>query len=199
MNRMPPPEGPPAPPSAHGVYDHAWRAAPYPPSFDTHAPDSRHSATSQAPIPPGYPVMPNRELPQLPPDGPYGRPSSLPGPAHPVQESPPSHASYRPPNGLPHEMSPHSAPPDYRSRMGYEPPPQPTPSDAPPASAPPPSSQFVSPAQAMPPATGPPYDPSYYQNPAYGARRGKAARAVQVSRGCMVETTELEQLLILDC
>lgn len=176
MNRMPPPEGPPAPPGAHAVYEHAWRPHAYPPSFDGHAPEPRRSsAASQAPLPPGYPVMASRELPQLPPDGPYGRPNSLPGPAPPMQESPPAHANYRPPNGLPHETSPHSAPPEYRSRMGFEPPPQPTAGESTPTSAPP-SSQFMTPA---------PYDPSYYQNPAYGARRGKAARAQQVSRGCM--------------
>lgn len=186
MNRMPPPEGPTAPPGAHVVYDQ-WRASAYPPAFDGNAPEARRSsATAQTPLPPGYPVMPNRELPQLPPEGPYGRPNSLPGNAHPMQESPPAHANYRPTmNGTPHEASPHSAPPDYRARMGYEPPPQSTPSEGTPSSAPPPSSvaQFMTPAQAMPPNAQAQYDPSYYQNPAYGARRGKASRAQQVSRG----------------
>lgn len=189
MNRMPPPEGPPGQPGVHGVYDHGWRPTAYPPPFDGHAPDPRNpSASSQTPIPPGYPVMPNRELPQLPPEGPYGRPNSLPGPAHPVQESPPQHPGYRTQNGLPHEVSPHSAPPDYRTRMGYEPSPQGGPSDGPPTSVPPPSSasQFMGPGQPMPSA-GPPYDPGYYQNPAYGPRRAKANRAVQVSLGWMGE------------
>lgn len=181
MNRMPPPEGPHAPPSAHGGYQHQWRH-PYPPPYESH--ESRRPSTSSAPLPPQtYPVMPNRELPQLPPDGPYGRTNSLPGPpSHPVQESSPVHANYRPPmNGTPHESSPHSAPPEYR-RMGFQPPEQPTPTETTPTSGSlPPSSQFMTPAPPIPPGTPGPYDPSYYQNPAYGARQRKAARAQQVS------------------
>lgn len=181
------------PPGAHGVYEHAWRPPYHPPPFEGHAPDSRRASTASAPLPPqGYPVMPNRELPQLPPsgpDGPYGRTNSLPGPpAHPAQESSPVHASYRPINGTPHESSPHSAPSDYRARMGgFQPPEQPTPTEStPPTSAPLPQSQFMTPAQPIPSGTPGSYDPGYYQNPAYGARQRKAARATQVSFAGMV-------------
>ena len=187
MSRMPPPGEHHAPhPGVHGVYDHAWRPH-YPPSaYDGHAPDSRRqSASSQGPLPPqGYPVMANRELPQLPPDGPYGRPSSLPGPPHPIADpnQPPTHAGYRPSmNGTPHEVSPHSMPPDYRTRMGFQPSETPT-SEATTTSGPlPPTTQFMSPAPPIPGGTPGQYDPSYYQNPAYGARQRKAARAQQVS------------------
>ena len=175
MHRMPPPEAHHAP--AHGAYDHAWRP-PYPPSFDGNAPESRRSSsTSQTPLPPAYPVIPNRELPQ--PSLDFGRPSSLPA-TLPVPEPNPPHANYRPINGTPHETSPHPPPPDYRARMAY--PEQPSPSESTPASGPlPPSSQFMSPVPPILAGTPGPYDPSYYQNPAFGARQRKAARAQQVS------------------
>lgn len=185
MNHMPPPDVPAVPPSAHAVYENAWQPVAYPPSF---ASESFYSAAaSQAPLPPG---IPNRELPHLPPDGPYGRPNSLSGSAHPVKESSPQHANYCAPNGIP----------EYRSRMGCEPPPQPTPSEAPPASATlSASSQIMTPAQSMPSADPTPYDPRYYQNPAYGARRRKAIRAQEVSRGRMSNNSKWWQMLILDC
>lgn len=183
MNRMPPPEGPPGP-MAPGMYEQAWRTSGYPQAFEGHAPESRRpSASAQPPLHPGYPAMTNRELPQLPVDGPG--PYNRPGPVQPLQESPPAHGGYRPPiNGIPHDASPHSAPPDYRSRMGFETPPQPSPNDATPPSGPPQSaSQFIAPAHPAQAAAQAQYDPSYYQNPAYGARRAKASRAQQVSHG----------------
>lgn len=170
--------------AAHGVYEQAWRSPGYPQPFDSHAPESRRpSASSQPPLHPGYPVMPNRELPQPPADGPYGRPNSLPGPVQPVHESPPPHAGYRPPiNGIPHDTSPQSAPPDYRSRMGFEPPPQTSSNEATPTPGPAQSSsQFMTLAHPAQTAAQAPFDPGYYQNPAYGARRAKASRAQQVS------------------
>jgi hypothetical protein len=175
------------PPGAHGVYEHAWRPPPYHAApYDGHAPETRRTSTASAPLPPQYPVNPGRELPQLPPsgpDGPYGRPSSLSGPPpHQAQDLSPVHASYRPINGAPHESSPHSAPPDYRARMGFQPPPeQPTPTESTPTPALPPSSQFMTPAPPVPPGTPGAYEQGYYQNPAYGARQRKAARATQVS------------------
>ena len=187
MSRMPPPgEHHVPPPGAHGVYDHAWRPPYPPPAYDNHAAETRRpSAISQGSLPQqGYPVMPNRELPQLPPDGPYGRPNGLSGPPHSVAESnpPPPHASYPPPmNGTSHELSPHSASLDYRSRMGF-PPPEPPTNESTPTSGPlPPTTQFISPPSSMPTGTAGPYDPNYYQNHAYGARQRKAARAQQVN------------------
>ncbi|KAJ6134380.1 hypothetical protein N7523_000702 [Penicillium sp. IBT 18751x] len=195
---MPPPEGHHVPPGAHGVYDHGWRPPYHPAPYDGHAPDSRRTSTSSAPLPPQYPVNPNRELPQLPPsgpEGPYGRPSGLSGPPpHPSQELSPVHASYRPMNGTPHESSPHSAPPDYRARMGFQPPEQPTPSESTPTSASlPPSSQFMTPAPPAPPGTPGSYDPGYYQNPAYGARQRKAARATQACDQCRARKAKCDE------
>jgi hypothetical protein len=129
------------------------------------------------------PAVSYHSFPPSGPDGPYGRPSSLSGPPpHPAQDLSPVHASYRPINGAPHESSPHSAPPDYRARMGFQPPPeQPTPTESTPTPALPPSSQFMTPAPPVPPGTPGSYEQGYYQNPAYGARQRKAARATQVS------------------
>lgn len=185
MQRMPPPDGHHVPPGAHGVYEHGWRPPYHPVPYDGHAPDPRRASTAAAPPPPQYPVNPNRELPQLPPSGPeghYGRPSNLSGPPpHPSQELSPVHTSYRPTNGTPHESSPHSAPPDYRARAGFQPPEQPPPSESTPTSASLPPSQFMTPAPPVPPGTPGSYEQGYYQNPAYGARQRKAARATQVS------------------
>ncbi|KAJ5591682.1 uncharacterized protein N7459_002051 [Penicillium hispanicum] len=201
MSRMPPPGEHHMPPhGAHGVYDHAWHS-PYPPSaYDAHTPDSRRpSVVSQGPLPPqGYPVMPNRELPQLPPDGPYGRPSSMPGPPHPIADPnpPPLHASYRPAmNGTTHELSPHSAPPDYRSRMAFQPS-EPPPSEPTPTSGPlPPTTQFMSPQPPPQTSTSGPYDTSYHQNPAYGARnqQRKAARATQACDQCRARKAKCDE------
>ena len=117
-HRMPPIEAAShhaaAPPGAHGLYEPSWR--PYHPSFDPHpvtataaattaaaaaaAVDQRRASNNPPPQPPisahGYPVMPGRELPQLPPDGPFGRPSSLPGPA--ATTSPPDVHPSQPPS-----------------------------------------------------------------------------------------------------
>ena len=215
-----------APPGAHGLYEPSWR--PYHPSFDPHpaaataaattaaaaaaAVDQRRASNNPPPQPPisahGYPVMPGRELPQLPPDGPFGRPSSLPGPAattsppdvHPSQ--PPSqsqsqqqqqqqHSSsqpapatnYRHMNGAPPDAPPppHSATaPDYRARLPF-PPDQPSNGEPPlPAHSVPPA-QYPTPVPAAMPQTPAPFDPpGYYQSQAYGMRQRKAARAQQV-------------------
>lgn len=196
---MPPPDGHHAA-SAHGIYDHGWRA-PYPPSYDGHAPESRRSSTtSQAPPPPTYSMIANRELPQIPQDGRFARPTSLPSlPPHAAEPNPPPpHANYHPPmngtpHGTPHETSPHTAPPDYRARIGYQPPEQqPSPNESTPVSGIPPT-QFMSPVAPMPTGTPSPYDPNYYQNAGYGVRQQqqqqqqrKAARAQQVGHGNFV-------------
>ncbi|KAJ5151048.1 uncharacterized protein N7482_010300 [Penicillium canariense] len=169
MNRMPPPEGHHAPPSAHAVYEHAWPRPPYPPSFE-HAPD-RRPASTQAPLPPqGYPQLARTPAP----------------PAHPQDPTPPPHAGYRPPmNGAPHESSPHSAPPEYRSRMSFQASEPPGTNESTPPSGPLPStSQFMPPGPPVPPGTPGPYDQGYYQNPAFGARQRKAARAQQACDQC---------------
>ncbi|OXN04487.1 hypothetical protein CDV58_07994 [Aspergillus fumigatus] len=81
---LPPYSGPPPPQMHHrippeaahglvnapGAYDQPWR--PYPPSFEHHHAEQRRASNPPQPsLPPhGYPVIPNRELPQLPPEGP---------------------------------------------------------------------------------------------------------------------------------
>lgn len=173
MNRMPPPEGPPPP-----AYEPSWRP-PYPPSFDSHPDSRRSSANPQTPLPPqGYPVIPNRELPQLTSEGPYGRPNGMPphAPVHSPQDPNPPHSNFRPPMNGAHEASP-----DYRARMGYPPPDQITSAEHTPSSGPlPPASQFMTPVPQMAGVTPPGYDPAFYQSQAFGRQR-KAARATQVS------------------
>ncbi|KAI2787830.1 hypothetical protein POX_f08208 [Penicillium oxalicum] len=201
MNRIPPSEGPPVPPP-HGVYEHAWARPPYPPSFDnhpSHAPDRRPS-NGQTPIPSqGYPHAPlNRELPQLPPDGPY-RPNGLPGTGHPhahpphsQDPTPPPHVGYRPPmNGGPHESPPHSAPPEYRSRMSFQSEASGA-SEATPTSGPPPAS-YMPPGPPVASGTPIPYDAGYYSNPAYGARQRKATRAQQACDQCRARKAKCDE------
>lgn len=185
MNRMPPPDGHHGHPGPHTAYEPAWRP-PYPPTFDNHPSDSRRSsANSQTPLPPqppGYPVMPNRELPQLISEGPYGRPNGhglpLHAPVHSPQDPMPPHPNFHQPmNGAPHEGSP-----DYRARMGYPPPDQINSAEHTPVSgALPPASQFMTPGPQMASATPPAgYDQAFYQNQTFGARQRKANRATQV-------------------
>ncbi|KAJ5730311.1 uncharacterized protein N7483_004819 [Penicillium malachiteum] len=187
MHRMQPPEGPNAS-SAHAPYD-SWRP-PYHPSYEHHAEPRRLSALQGPPPPQAYPgpVIPNRELPQLPPaqlspDGPYARPNGLPAPAppHSAPEPSPVHTSYRPPlNGSPHEASPPAISSDYRSRLGYQPSESSIQSEStPPLPAHISSSQYM---QAPPMIAGGsmPYDPYYGSQPP-GARQRKANRATQVS------------------
>ncbi|KAJ5605953.1 transcriptional regulator family: Fungal Specific TF [Penicillium lagena] len=173
---MPPPDA--APPSAHAMQDPSWRA--FPPQFDSHPDSRRPSNASQGPLPPqGYPVMPNRELPQLPPEGPYSRPSSIPAPGYPPQDP---NTNYRPSmSATPSETSPHSAPPDYRARVGGYAPDQAGNSD--PAAAPgaiPSNPQYGPVVASMPGSVPGSYDPSYYGATPFGARQRKAARATQL-------------------
>lgn len=84
---------------------------------------------------------------------------------------------------------------DFRARYSvkrnssFEPPLQPTPSEATSASTTPPSSsQFMRAVQPMEAVNAPQYDPSYYDSPAFGVRRGKADRAQQVCRGPLKKT-----------
>lgn len=178
MNHLHPPEGP-QPPLAHSPYDSKWRPS-YLPPYDHHPESRRLSAPTQGPSPPQTYPMQSRELPQLPPEGPYGRPSSLPGPSHSIPEPSPLHTGYRPPiSGSPTDSSPHSATPDYRSRMAY-PPPEPaasTESTPPISSHLPPTSQYMQ-APPIPTGTPAPYD-AFYSSAA--ARQRKANRATQVS------------------
>lgn len=83
-------------------------------------------------------------------------------------------------NGAPpHEAPPHSAPADYRARLPYPPPEQPSNGEPVPAHSIPPA-QYPTPVPAPIPQTPTPFDPPYYQSQAYGIRQRKAARAQQV-------------------
>ena len=174
MHPIPPPDrSHPPPPTGPSMYEQPWRH--HPPPFDGHPAEQRR--TPGAPQPPlpshGYPVMGNRELPQLPPDGPYVRQGSLPGPAPTAPEAHPSHPAYPPMNGT-HEPSPHSAPPEYRGRMPFSSQEAHSNGDAPPA-------QYSTPVPPHLSHTPAPYDSAYYNNPAFGIRQQrKAARAQQV-------------------
>lgn len=183
-------------PGPHGVYEGTYRAPyPPPPTYDHQEPRRLSNQAHPHPLP-GFAVNPNRQLPQLPEDGPYGRPNSLPNgitnglpapsPHQGLSEPSPIHTGYRPPiNGSPHEASPQSAAPDYRARMSYQSNEGSVPSEStPPISVPPHAPHYVSPAAQVPVGASYPYDPGYAQNPAYGARQQqqrKAARATQVS------------------
>ncbi|KAJ5232717.1 hypothetical protein N7468_005673 [Penicillium chermesinum] len=202
---MPPPDTGPAPPhNAHGIYETGpWRP-PYAHAHYDHAPDPRRpppppAGPSHVPPPQGYPVIPNRELPQPPLDGPYGRPNSLPAHAHPDPGAS-AHPGYRPPNGLPHEVSPHSAPPEFRSRMGFAPPEPPGTNESSPTSASIPQTTQYMPSGPSIPASTPvatgtpiPYDSAYPQNPAYGARIRKAARAQQACDQCRARKAKCDE------
>ncbi|EYE97356.1 putative C6 finger domain protein [Aspergillus ruber CBS 135680] len=189
---------PPPPPSAaaaaaHAIYE-PWRTAPPtypPPSFD----DRRASNPPQPPLPPphAYPVIPNRELPQLPPDGPYGRPNSLPGPVTtPPDAHGPPPPNYRMNGAPPHEAPPHSAPADYRARLPYPPPEQPSNGEPVPAHSIPPA-QYPTPVPAPIPQTPTPFDPPYYQSQAYGIRQRKAARAQQACDQCRARKAKCDE------
>ncbi|CAI7640529.1 unnamed protein product [Penicillium glandicola] len=198
MNRMPPPDGHHAHAGPHTAYEHSWRP-PYPPTFDSHPSDSRRSsANTQTPLPPqpqGYPVMPNRELPQLTSEGPYGRPNGhgmpLHAPVHSPQDPIPPHPNFHQPmNGAPHEGSP-----DYRARMGYPPPDQINSAEHTPVSgALPPASQFMTPVAQMASVTPPAgYDQGFYQNQTFGARQRKANRATQACDQCRARKAKCDE------
>ncbi|KAJ5964697.1 uncharacterized protein N7479_004573 [Penicillium vulpinum] len=198
MNRMPPPEGHHVHAGPHSAYEPSWRSS-YPLPFDNHPSDSRRSsANPQAPLPPqppGYPMMHNRELPQLSSEGPYGRPNGhglpLHAPVHSPQDPIPPHPSFHQPmNGAPHEGSP-----DYRARMGYPPPDQSNSAEHTPVSgALPPASQFITPVAPMASATPPAgYDPAFYQNQSFGARQRKANRATQACDQCRARKAKCDE------
>ncbi|KAJ6168593.1 transcriptional regulator family: Fungal Specific TF [Penicillium chrysogenum] len=170
-----------------------------PPAFDNHPSDSRRSSansqTALPPQPPGYPVMPNRELPQLTPEGPYGRPNGhglpLHAPVHSPQDPIPTHPNFHQPmNGAPHEGSP-----DYRARMGYPPPDQISSAEHTPVSgALPPASQFMTPVAQMANVTPPAgYDQAFYQNQTFGARQRKANRATQACDQCRARKAKCDE------
>ncbi|GMG10141.1 unnamed protein product [Aspergillus oryzae] len=123
-----PPDRSHGPPSVPGMYEQPWRH--YPP-YEGHPAEQTRTSTALPPLSShGYPVIPNRELPQLPPDGPYSRQGSPMGPKHTPTEA---HSSFRGPmNGTAHEPAPHSAPPEYRSRMSFTSQEPPSNGDAPP-------------------------------------------------------------------
>ncbi|GFF44604.1 C6 finger domain protein, putative [Aspergillus udagawae] len=180
--------------NAPGAYDQPWR--PYPPSFEHHHAEQRRASILPQPSLPshGYPVIPNRELPQLLPEGSYGRPNSLPAPSlTPTESRPPT---FRPMNGASHDPIPHSAPmhsapppppplphsahPDFRPRITY--PPQEQSSNGDPPLPPPPAPHTMPPAQfptPVPHIFPAPYEPNCYQNQAFGIRQRKVARAQQ--------------------
>jgi hypothetical protein len=128
--------------------------------------------------------MPNRELPQITPEGPYGRQIANGLPPHPTVHSPqdptPPHPSFHQQmNGAPHEASP-----DYRARMAFQPPDHMNNGDHTPVSGGlPPASQFMAPVPQMAISTPPGgYDPAYYQNQTLGRQQQRRAnRATQVS------------------
>ncbi|PWY70420.1 C6 finger domain protein [Aspergillus heteromorphus CBS 117.55] len=196
--RMPHPDGSHGPPNAHGIYEQPWRPS-FSSPYDSHPAEQRRTSNAPQPtlpphgLPPhGYPVIPNRDLPQLPPDGPYGRQSSLPGPAHTPPEAPTPHQVFRPMNGTPNESPPHSAPPDYRPRMSF------TPHEShsngepplPPHTLPP--SQYTTPVPHMS-HTPTPYEPGYYASQAYGIRHRKAARAQQACDQCRARKAKCDE------
>ncbi|KAG2411767.1 hypothetical protein HFD88_009323 [Aspergillus terreus] len=187
MHPIPPPDrSHPPPPTGPSMYEQPWRH--HPPPFDGHPAEQRR--TPGAPQPPlpshGYPVMGNRELPQLPPDGPYVRQGSLPGPAHTAPEAHPSHPAYPPMNGT-HEPSPHSAPPEYRGRMPFSSQETHSNGDAPPA-------QYSTPVPPHLSHTPAPYDSAYYNNPAFGIRQQrKAARAQQACDQCRARKAKCDE------
>ncbi|KAL4916922.1 hypothetical protein BDW62DRAFT_93517 [Aspergillus aurantiobrunneus] len=198
MHRIPPPEPshglPGAPPP---LYDQSWRQ--YPAPYDAHHAEPRRP--SNAPQPPlsshNYPPMQNRELPQLPSDGPYGRPASLPAPAHaPSEPPPPPPVNFHPMNGVPHESSPLSAPPDFtRARMSFPPPDQAphTNGDPPPPPQSLPLNQY---ATTVPPPvsnTPAPYDASYYQSQSLNMRHRKATRAQQACDQCRARKAKCDE------
>ncbi|CAG7954855.1 unnamed protein product [Penicillium olsonii] len=197
MNRMPPPEGPLAPPGPHPAYESSWRPL-YPPTFDNHPDSRRSSANPQTPLPPHpYPVLPNRELPQLSQDGPYGRPNGQPpnalspnAPAHSPQDANPPHPNFRQPMNGAHEGSP-----DHRARMSYPPPDQINSAEHMASAGPlPPASQWLTAAQmaATTASTPPGYDPAFYQNQTY-TRQRKAARATQACDQCRTRKAKCDE------
>ncbi|KAJ5143167.1 uncharacterized protein N7515_001954 [Penicillium bovifimosum] len=200
MNRIPPPpEGHHPHPGPHAAYD-SWRPS-YPPPFDSHPADGRRaSAVSQPPLPPqpsGYPVMPNRELPQITPEGPYARPMGNGMPPHPTVHSPqdptPPHPSFHQQmNGVPHEASP-----DYRARMPFQPPDQVNNGDSTPVSGGlPPASQFMAPGPPQMAISTPPggYDPAYYQNQTLGRQQQRRAnRATQACDQCRARKAKCDE------
>ncbi|KAE8353071.1 C6 finger domain protein [Aspergillus coremiiformis] len=190
MHRIPPPDGSHGPPSVPGMYEQPWR--PYPP-YEGHTVEQRRTSTAPPPLSShGYPVIPNRELPQLSPDGPYGRQGSLPGPKHtPTDVHPPFRG---PINGTPHEPTPHSAPPEYRSRMSF-PPQEPHSNGDPPPPLPPHSIPAAPYSTPVPPMshTPAPYDSSYFQSQAYGMRQRKAARAQQACDQCRARKAKCDE------
>ncbi|KAF9886132.1 hypothetical protein FE257_011957, partial [Aspergillus nanangensis] len=191
MHPIPPSDRSHPPPSAPVIYEQPWRH--HPPPFDAHTPDQRRASnTPQSALPPhGYPVLANRELPQLP-ENPYVRQGSLPGPAHTPSESHPPHPNFPPPmNGTPHEPTPHSAPPDFRARLAFPPQESHSNGDPPHTMAP---GQYAATPVPHTSHTPAPYEPGYYSNAAYGMRQQrKAARAQQACDQCRARKAKCDE------
>ncbi|KAH1837409.1 hypothetical protein KXX54_004353 [Aspergillus fumigatus] len=156
-----PPEAAHGLPNAPGAYNQSW--CPYQPS-----------------LPPlKYPAIPNRQLPQLPHEGPYDRPNNLPGPSHILTEShPPTfpHINRAPHYSIPPSAPPHPAPhplpqltaPEFRPQTIY--PSQDHSSNGNPPSPPAQSSTTISHISRTP----------AHQHLTFGIHQSKAHRAQQV-------------------
>ncbi|KAF4207298.1 hypothetical protein CNMCM8927_003572 [Aspergillus lentulus] len=203
MRHRIPPETPHGLENAPGAHDQPWR--PYPPSFEHHHAEQRQAPKPPHSLPHRYPVVPNRELPQLPPAGPYGRPNSLTAPSLiPTGSYPPT---FRSVNGASHDSLPHSIPmhpappphsalPEVRPGITYPlqkqsgngeaiPPPPPAPYTMPPAQLPMPVPQIShTPASC---------EPNYYQIQAIGMRQPKAARAQQACDKCRARKAKCDE------
>ncbi|KAF9882616.1 hypothetical protein FE257_005956, partial [Aspergillus nanangensis] len=180
MHLIPPPDRPHPPPSATGIYEHPWRHQP--PPFDAHP-------QSAPPPPQGYPVLANRELPQLP-EGPYVRQGSLPGPAHTPSESHPPHPNFPPMNTTPHEPTPYSAPPDFRARLAFPPQESHSNGDAPHTMAP---SQHAATPVPHTSNTLAPDEPGYYSNAAYGMSQQRPSRAQLACDQCRARRRKCDE------
>ena len=180
--RMPPPLGTSRHPAAAAA--------------TTAASDQRWVSSNPSQVPPNprthdYPIISNRGFPQVPPNGPYGRPSSLPEfattPPNAHHHPPPLSGSYRvngTGTGAPsHPSLHHNAPPllvplEYRSHLPIPPPEQSTNGESSAHSTAP--VQYPTPAPAPIPQTPTPFDSSY-RSQAHGMHQRRAARAQQVS------------------
>ncbi|OJJ51851.1 hypothetical protein ASPSYDRAFT_63108 [Aspergillus sydowii CBS 593.65] len=187
--------------STHGLpgaaeFDPPWRWSRT--LYTGHHPDPPRASNASQPLLPShnYPTMQNQELPQLPSNGPCGRPANLPAPAHAPSEAPPPHANFHPMNGAPPESSPLPAPPEFtRARMSF--PPQdhaphtngdPLP---PPQSLPP--NEYATTAPPTVSHTPTPYHTSCYQAQSSNMRYSKPPRAQQACDKCRVRKTKCDE------
>ncbi|KAH1445851.1 hypothetical protein KXV31_006326, partial [Aspergillus fumigatus] len=169
-----PPEAAHGLPNAPGAYNQSW--CPYQPS-----------------LPPlKYPAIPNRQLPQLPHEGPYDRPNNLPGPSHILTEShPPTfpHINRAPHYSIPPSAPPHPAPhllpqltaPEFRPQTIY--PSQDHSSNGNPPSPPAQSSTTISHISRTP----------AHQHLTFGIHQSKAHRAQQACDRCRARKAKCDE------